>query len=561
MKASEQLDLALPAEIMDLGKILSAIYAGIRVSYRPGSQQPTTDQVEAIVERVLAMVKSNSLARKYTGIKERGQGQDDAERRVRIKVFALLAFRSLGQPASRLVSELSDLANASMDPKLPPGEAILRARNVIGKMTAGEGTLLGVEDDGVYTKVHLPFRSLEFLSGGSKNSVGFLTVSKLVEILDIRDGRQAREPSPNANEIPSARRLYEQVRELVIGCDPQMKILASRIALHSARADMLARGVKDTGVGNQVILIFGSSGSGKTFAVQELARLSNFGFISFDASTISGEGWAGAKVEDPFKQLQSVCKNDRQRAIQSIVCYDEVDKILKTNLNSAEHRLSVQAEFLRPLGGETIICGGKRMQDCRPFTHDCKPNCFIFSGVFKGLAELARRGTSRPTIGFNCVEGEKVHADFRRALSQYGCIDELCNRISCFIGLPDPTADSIAKAIVSEQGIVAGYNRVLAGRDIVLFAEQSGVNLLSSYGVETKSFFRGVKHIIGSVVEEVLFDGPSNTIMLDDALIRRAIDRSTMQDSDSDHGIKPPASDDSQGDDSEGEKNPEPAIA
>ena len=175
------------------------------------------------------------------------------------------------------------------------------------------------------------------------------------------------------------------------------------------------------------------------------------------------------------------------------------------------------------------------------------------AGAFmSNCMELATRGSGRPTIGFKCVAGEKRHGDFRRALASYGCIDELCNRISCFIGLPDPTADSIAKAIVSGQGIVEGYNRVLAGRDIVLLAMQSGVDLLADYGVETRTFFRGVKHLVGSVVEEALFDGAKGTIMLDAALVRLAIDRSTVVPG-ADQGIEPPkpcepAADDGQAD-------------
>ena len=200
----DDLDLELPAAILELGKIYSAIHAGIRVSYRPNAQQPTVEQVEAIVERVLAMVKINATARKYIGILERGQGE--SEKRVRLRAFCLLAFRSLGQPASHLVSEISDVAYAAMDPKLPPGEAILRARNVIGKMVASENTLLGVDDcDGIYTKIHLPYRTLEFLSGGSKNSVGFLTTAKLMGMLATRGGGQAEDPPSDAKTIPTAK--------------------------------------------------------------------------------------------------------------------------------------------------------------------------------------------------------------------------------------------------------------------------------------------------------------------------------------------------------------------
>jgi ATP-dependent protease Clp ATPase subunit len=364
-------------------------------------------------------------------------------------------------------------------------------------------------------------RTLIWLAGG-QDSLGIYTLKQAAEDAYSWNAEAQNDVSApkNLSIAPTARQLYEATREYVIGCDDGLKTLASRIVLAGIRADMLASGKNDTGVGNQVICVFGSSGAGKTFLVQELARRTNFLFSSFDASTITGEGWAGAKVEDAMKFALNC---EPQKASRAIVCYDEVDKVLRSG--TSEHRLSVQGEFLRPLGGETIIVGGKRMQDCRPFSYDCRPTCFVFSGVFDGLQELAERGSCRPSIGFHSISGEKRHADFRRALASYGCIDELVNRISCFIGLPDPTANSIARAIVAEHGIVQGYNRILLAHNIVLFPQQSAVSYLSEYGVDSKTFYRGVKHLVGSIVEEILFDGTTGTVMLDAALVRRAIDR------------------------------------
>ena len=174
-KNDNQLDLALPSAIIELGKAVAALHAGIRVSCRPGDQQPAT-QVESIVDRVLATVKGHAIARRLIGIRGR---QDDVEMRTRLRAFSLLAFRALGQPAGQLASEISDLAYASKDPKLPPGESILRARDVLGKMVAADQVVGGMDGDGVCTKARLPSRALEWLAGG-RGSLGFLTAAKLV---------------------------------------------------------------------------------------------------------------------------------------------------------------------------------------------------------------------------------------------------------------------------------------------------------------------------------------------------------------------------------------------
>jgi ATP-dependent protease Clp ATPase subunit len=102
--------------------------------------------------------------------------------------------------------------------------------------------------------------------------------------------------------------------------------------------------------------------------------------------------------------------------------------------------------------------------------------------------------------------------------------------------MPDPTADSIAQVVVAESGIVQGFNRILAARDIVLFPQETAVGMLADYAVESGTFYRGVKHVLGTLVEELLFDEAKGTVMLDAALVRRSIDRAS--------GIAPPDSND-----------------
>jgi len=63
-KNDSQLDLALPAEILNLGQAFAAIHAGIRASYRAGAQQPTVEQMDALVDKVLRLVRANQTARR-----------------------------------------------------------------------------------------------------------------------------------------------------------------------------------------------------------------------------------------------------------------------------------------------------------------------------------------------------------------------------------------------------------------------------------------------------------------------------------------------------------------
>ena len=54
---------------------------------------------------------------------------------------------------------------------------------------------------------------------------------------------------------------------------------------------------------------------------------------------------------------------------------------------------------------------------------------------------------------------------------------------------------------------------------------EPGVDLLADYGVQTQSYYRGAKHLLGTIVEELLFDGTTGLVVIDERLVKRAIDR------------------------------------
>ena len=497
---------ALQSAVLELGRMLAG--RAPMFFMRNVETGPSAEEVAKKTREVLFLVRS-SPARSYFGI-EAARKDEDA---TRLRVIAFLGWRVVAE--SELFSAVSDITNTVMD-EGQEGEQnefclnMLRTRDCISGMICDK---LLIPSDDVSSKrgagLGLPLSSYAWLCGGCSHSRG-------------RRTKDAFNPGIETSAVPSARQLYDVVRQTVIGCDSQIRTLASRISLAVARADLLSRGERDSGVGNQVVVVFGSSGTGKTFVVEQLARASNLAFSSFDASGLTGAGWVGSSVDDALKQALNVAKGDVKRASRSIVCFDEIDKVLRGGQHEA--RQSAQADLLRPLGGHPVIIGGKRTFDGPPTPFDCSPTTFVLSGVFEGLSEIAERRGNR-TMGFHSVDGDKAHANYRHALEEYGCIPEVCGRISAFVKMPDPSADSIARAIVGEQGIVAGYNNVLTTRDIVLSPHVDGVSLLADYGIESRTFFRGVKHIIGTVIEDVLFNEAKGSVVLDSAMIRRALDR------------------------------------
>jgi ATP-dependent protease Clp ATPase subunit len=517
MKTAPKIDVRIQSLVLALGRCLvDCCEDGPGPAARKAPSAEFPQGVDAMVEGIVAAVGNDAAVRRRVGI---GQRRLDPSRvRVRVCAVAALGWNALREDIGKM--DIGELAAIVGDQRLPPAESLLHARHEIGVLLQ-ESVLQSTPDSErpAFLTASLPTSTLVWLSG--TDSLGYLTVVHASRAAASRGDQSDDAPAAGAQPLPSARDLFERVRVRVWGCDEQLKTLAARMILSATRAEMVSRGVEDTGVGVQAAVVFGCSGSGKTWAATELARCSQLDYTTFDAASITGEGWSGAKAEDAFKQLAT----RRSSRAGKVVVYDEIDKILKAG--SAEHLRSAQASFLRALGGETIVCGGKRMQDCWPFSFNCNSVFFALVGVFEGLAEMAYGKSGRRAIGFCCREGARRHADFRRALSEYGCIDELVNRVGCFVGMPDPTHDAIAHWVVSEHGAIESYNRVLQGHNVFLYPVEAAVMMLADYGLQSRSYFRGVKHLLGTVVEEVLLDGQKGTVVLDATLVRRAIDRSS----------------------------------
>ena len=157
-KVDSKPDLALPAAMLEFGQAIASAHPGARINPRTGATADPQRLADA-EDRLLAMVKADAAARKAMGI--RAARQEESESRVRLRVFALMAYRSLAQPAIEPVSQISDIALACMDRRLPPGEAVLRARGILGAMVVADEIIGSGEAEGAIEKARLPMHALE----------------------------------------------------------------------------------------------------------------------------------------------------------------------------------------------------------------------------------------------------------------------------------------------------------------------------------------------------------------------------------------------------------------
>lgn len=517
-KTTEKLDVKLQASVLALGQVLYESRSPRHVGTRTQPMNP--EALASVVGDLLRLVRA-SPSRRLLGLRQSHMGPEDA---VRLKAVSFVAWQMVADTG--VSTHIEEIAQALVDGNDNPCEQIILIRDCLGRLVC-EGVLLMRRSEGARWTggLLLPERTFSWMNGGMKSMADFaprkMESDRLRKSL-VRDD-DGDEAAPR-KRLPTAREIYDQVREQVIGLDPQVKVLASRIALHVARAEMLKNGAADTAVSGLVAVLIGSSGSGKSFLTSQIAKKSLLTVATIDSCGLTSEGYVGAGVDDIYRFLTNEAGGDAVEASRGIVMLDEFDK--KSSRHGREVcTLSVQQELLSRLQcNAPFQVGGRRASESfRQFTFDGRPTAYFLAGVFAGLDEIISKKAGRRGIGFASEAGSRQHAFIQDSLKELGFLDELINRVSTVVRLPDPAIGHIMQATAN--GILDGYNQLLASKEIVLFPADAAIRAIGDYAMQTKTFYRGAKAVLATIVEEVFFDPHRGTVVVEAGDVRRAIDR------------------------------------
>ena len=84
---------------------------------------------------------------------------------------------------------------------------------------------------------------------------------------------------------------------------------------------------------NQIFLLIGPTGCGKTLLAQTLAKILDVPFTMADATTLTEAGYVGEDVENIILKLLQAADYNVEKAQRGIVYIDEVDKISRKTEN------------------------------------------------------------------------------------------------------------------------------------------------------------------------------------------------------------------------------------
>lgn len=342
----------------------------------------------------------------------------------------------------------------------------------------------------------------------------------------VDDPKKGKGGARKLAEVPKPMDIKAYLDEYIIGQDEAKRSLAVAVYNHYKR---LQQPEDETGVEIEKsnIIMVGSTGTGKTLLARTIAKLLDVPFTIVDATVFTEAGYVGEDVESILSRLLQVADYDVAETERGIVFIDEIDKIARKSDNPSITRdvsgEGVQQGLLKLLEGTVVNVppkGGRKHPDQNYTQVDTKNILFICGGAFDGIETKIARRLNTHVVGFNSIQNTaKIDKNdlmkyvLPQDLKAFGLIPEIIGRLPVLTYLKPLDREALRKILVEpKNSIVKQFTKLFEMDGIKLTFTDGALDYIVDKAVEYKLGARGLRSIVESVVNEAMFELPSNDV-------------------------------------------------